>query len=240
MRLFEIKDFDILNIDDFQLISHKIGSNEGGVFVNKKTNDKFYIKFSKTSNHAKNEVLASKLYKLMGSNVPDLYLVNLGSSYGVASKWVHGMKPLDLRNKNHIDSVHNDFITHVWLANWDNIGTDYDNQLIDSKNENLTVDLGGTLLYRAKGTPKGKYFSDIPTEHKVFRNPEINYQAHSVYKTLSKNKILNGINRLKNINDSFIKELVIKYGPGSSNDKENLADLLINRKNYLIKEANNI
>lgn len=237
MRLLEYENIDILDIKDFEQIGSKKGSNNGGLFKNKKTNEKFYIKFSKSSSHAKNEVLASRLYKLMGSRVPDLYLIELeNGNYGVGSKWVHDLNYFDRNKKEHLDQIHNDFITHVWLANWDNIGTDYENQMIDQSGKNITIDVGGALLYRAKGDPKGKFFNDEPTEHKTLRNMNMNRQASLIYGNISDQKIKDGIKKLKQIDDSILKDIIIKYGPGSMNDKNNLANILIKRKYYLIKE----
>jgi len=69
------------------------------------------------------------------------------------------------------------------LANWDVVGLEYDNiGCADKKcSKAFRVDVGGALLYRALGQPKGKLFNSIPTEHKtLFTIPLHNHKIASI------------------------------------------------------------
>ena len=217
------------------------GSNEGGFFTDPNGNE-WYCKFPSTENHVKNEILAAKLYNACRILVPEVKMVTLNGKTGIASKIIPGLK-ID-RNKL-INSVTSNgslaqgFGVDCWLSNWDVIGLEYDNAKVDDKGNVYRIDQGGSLLYRAQGTPKGDFFGDKVTETKTLLDFNINPQSASIFSKISKDAIEKSIARIIELGDDKIKLICLKYGPGNPEERIRLANKLIQRKKDLIQQFPN-
>src|SRR4029077_19762231 len=74
-----------------------------------------------------------------------------------------------------------DFAIQAWIANWDAAGIDNTNIGIDENGQVVPTDLGGSLLYRAQGEPKGAGFNQFAPEWDSLRDSTVNQQTADLY-----------------------------------------------------------
>ena len=207
------------------------GSNPGGVY--EATDGKRYYVKQTDEDHAKNEMLAGALYRLAGASTLDYH--PLTDNKGLATQMV----PLQADNVSQLSDeqkkvAQSDFAIHAWLANWDAVGLSGDNLgLHDGKPVNL--DLGGSLLYRAKGAPKGPAFGNDPTEWDSLRDQYKNPQAAQLFGRMTPQQLKQSADRLKQVDNKAIEQMVMEHGPGDAAARESLAIKLMARKDAIIK-----
>ena len=196
----------------------RYGSNPAFWAIDNKSGELYYIKYSENNantDHLKEEVLATNLYKLAGFQAPDMEMCTLeGGIKGIKSKYTPGLKDIEIRK-----SVHDGYAADAWLANWDSL-LNGNTMLKDGKT--YKIDNGGALRYRAQGALKPN-FSDKVDEVMTLINGR-NRISSSVYNGMTKDELIDSFNRVCRIKDGDIKKVV--------KDKE-LAQTLINRKDYM-------
>ena len=225
---------EVEDMSDWEMVGDQEGSNPGGFFEDTK-GTLWYCKFTKTPDHASNEVLTAKLYEAAGVRVPELKLIADSGHIGVASRvWKGVKKNAGAIMSGKVPGVYSGFAADCWLADWDSVGLVYDNLLVAPDGKAVRIDVGGSLLYRAQGAPKGDAFGDKVTETETLRSPK-NYQAYTVFKDIPHSAIVKGVERIAKISDNEIRTMVEQYGPGGSGARKRLAERLIARKNDLIE-----
>jgi len=229
------------------------GSNPGAMYADEngvkwlvKGNNAFTgsVASAKMSmDRAKNEVLASKLMQAAGVGVADIRLVHLNGLHGgqvgpgnvgVASKWVDGLKKLSLSSPQMIGAAQADYAIHAWLANYDVLGQDVDNLLIDKNGAAVNIDPGGAILFRAQGKKKDAFTDDAP-EWETMRSA--NSHQQTVFGSMSKSQLAESAKKLALIDDDTIRALVDAHGPSETVDKKALADTLVARKHAILAKA---
>lgn len=226
----------MMMLDDFVRVGDKPGGSvPGGLYVHRETRDAWIVKFP-GSDRARNEVLAGRLYRLCGVRVPDLELVRLTTvdergepNVAVASRVVPNLRRpgrVDGRLAGLLDA----FGVDCWLANWDVVGLEYDNVLVDGDGNAVRIDLGGSILFRAQGKPKGDAFGDVAVEIVSMRQPEINPQAASVFRDFGDHHAEASARMLRAADDETIAQAVAEVGLPSW-----VAARLIARRDSLIK-----
>ncbi len=220
--------------DEWELAGPQRGSNPGGMFKDK-AGQKWYCKFPESYAHARNELLAAKLYEALGVRVPELKMIEDYGDIGLASKVVEGVKQdaKAIQTPGKVPGVYEGFVADAWLANWDSVGLGYDNMLVTPEGDAIRIDLGGSLLYRAQGLPKGDAFGDKVGEIDSLRDPKNHYPA-SVFGEIPQEAIVAGVKRLAALPDHEIRGLVETYGPGGRSGRARLADKLVARKADLV------
>lgn len=222
------------DMDGWQQVGHQGGSNPGGLYKDA-DGKKWYVKFPQSTSHAKNELLASKLYGLAGIETPELKLVNDEGHIGIASAFAEGLKT----NKDAIQEgaagAREGFGADAWLANWDSVGLLYDNMLLDQDGKAVRIDPGGSLIYRAQGGPKGAAFGNKVTEIDSLRDPKVNAQAASVFGGMTDADLKTSVAPVLAISKDAIRQAVMEYGPGGKSEREALADKLIARQRDLAR-----
>jgi len=217
--------------DDWAQIGRQAGTNPGGVF---RDNDgrAWYVKLPKSANIARNEVLAAKLYQAAGVAVPEVKLVTMHNQLGIASGMIAGLQKLsdDVRDVN---GVLDGFAVDAWLANWDVVGLLHDNLLTDPHGQAVRVDVGGALLYRAQGEPKGAAFGTTVGELDTLTDGT-NPQAAEVFGNITHAELAAGIAKVRSVPDATVQMLCREHGSGNPAQKQRLAKLLIARKAYLV------
>ena len=104
-------------VDDFERIGDKPGGTFDGGLYRDPDGTEWFIKEAPSEEHARNEVLASKLYREAGVDVPDVELITMSDgSLGVMSKKVPIQK---LNPDNPPPGTKEGFAADSWLANWD-------------------------------------------------------------------------------------------------------------------------
>lgn len=223
-----------LKLAEMKKVGQQLGSNPGGQYEDASGN-KHYVKLSKSNDHAKNELLASRLYEAAGAPILNAQPVDMGNGkMGTATPW-QKVDLIDKNNAEHRKQAQEHFATHAWLANWDAAGLSYDNQgMVNGKM--TTLDPGGSLLYRAQGGPKGNAFGDQATEWDSLRLPS-NKQAHTLYGEMSGKQLRNSALNVAKVPDAKVRELTMQHGPGDEAGRTALAERLIARKRDIIKRA---
>lgn len=188
----------------------------------------YYVKTSKSIEHAKNEALANYLYELGGVPVPD---VSIGSDdITFASRIVEGDNVAELStvlgNQSVYDQLRENFVFDAWLANWDVVGLNYDNvKVVDGVP--YRIDAGGAMLFRAMGSPKGQMFGNDVGELETlrFQNP----QSGTIFADITDEQAKRGAERLAAITPQDIVNAVEAYGLDKS-----LSDKLIARRKFVL------
>lgn len=220
-------------------VGPQLGSNPGGQFTDP-DGVKHYVKFQQTEVHARNEVLASRLYELSGSPALKTNLIDAkplgGPGLGTETTWT-SKTTFDPNNPQHRAAAHEDFATHAWLANWDAVGPDFKNVAwVDGK---LTqVDPGGALLFRAQGEPKGKAFGPSVTEWDTMRSPSTPGGAPKVFGGMDAVALKKSAEKVAAIPDEAIRKVVMAHGPGTQAERYALAETMVARKHDVIAKAN--
>lgn len=206
------------------------GSNPGGRFKDP-SGQEWYIKLPASEAHAKNELLAAKLYEAAGIKVPELKLVTMNGKVGIASKWVDGMSKTKHPDELAMaDGALSGFAVDAWLANWDVTGLGLDNLLVGPDGKAVRIDVGGSLLFRAQGSPKGGAFGNEVTELQSLVDPKMNPLSAALFGGMSKAAQEKSAERVLKVSDEQIAALVDQFGPGSAAERAALAQKLIARK----------
>lgn len=230
---------DKIKLADLKKVSSQKGSNPGGVYEND-TGDKFYVKHLQSPDHVKNERLAAALYKIAGSGTLDYVDVD-DDPKSIASK----LATLKADNVSQLSEsqkqqARQDFAIHAWLANWDAVGLSGDNLgCTEVGGRPVNLDLGGSLAYRAQGSPKGDAFGESVNEWDTLRDPVKNASSAALFGSMSKEDMKKSADRLSAITASQINDAVKKAGyEGDAAIK--LAAKLMARKQDVINRGNKV
>ncbi len=237
-------------IDQFKKVGLALGSNLGGQYECQKTERKYYIKLQDGSSQfsrekIKNELLANKLYALAGTPVIPLEKVDLKNGHvGLASVWKNNLKSIngEASDKEKIDSLYSDLLIDCWLNNWDFVGADFDNLLLqvkDGQAQAIRIDMGGALNFRAmeNSTKTASYGpqafdSTVRMLRTLF---EKNPNATKIFGQVRLGHLRQGCKKLKAIRDGDLYDQVIKLGPDTLDAKLDLFLKLMERKEHLIQ-----
>nr|WP_252393792.1 cyclin-dependent kinase inhibitor 3 family protein [Candidatus Rhodoblastus alkanivorans] len=226
-RTSPIIDVEAIDTATLQNVGRQLGSNPGGVYQDE-NGRRFYVKTLESAAHARNEILAAKLYQLAGA--PTLTYVRAKDSTQVATEFVE-------LEKTHIANFNGDELkqarrwlgVHAWAANWDAAGFHGDNQGVVAEVV-MTLDLGGALEFRAQGDPKGKAFGACVRELDTLRSDEGNPHAVKLFADMSPAEINEAIAAVTRIPETAIRRVVAENGGG-----EALAEKMIARKADMAK-----
>lgn len=216
---------DTASINDYPLMDPTLvkqsSFKKGGVFKDK-YGGLHNIQPAQSESHAHNELLASKLYAYAAIGVEHVELVQtdpskLQSPSGIGVKTNHkpsevglteAMKTMPLTKQ----MVNQNFAFDAWLGNWDVVGLGYENITVAKNGVTRRSSLGGSLLYRANGQPKGAAFGDTVTEIDSLRNPHLNPPAAKVFADVTDDDIRAGVARIEKITPDDIEYLVSQAG----------------------------
>lgn len=229
---------DAADISKWKKTGGNLGSNAGGQYTDE--NGKLhYVKLQKSDDHARNELLAARLFEAAGSPVLDTRLVDLGNGkLGTETEWKDKTN-INLNDPAHLKMAHEDFATNAWLANWDAVGmgqheNDWNQAIIDGKM--TTVDPGGSMIFRAQGGPKGAAWGDSVGEWDSMRHGT-NPTANKAYGGMTSKELRASVLKVAAVPDSEIDDLVEAHGPGNDTQRKELAARLKARKRDLVKRA---
>lgn len=212
-----------IDTSTLQRIGGQLGSNPAGIFQDN-SGQRYYVKTLETAAHARNELIAARLYQLAGA--PTLSYVPTQAPTQIATVWV----TLDKSCVAHFSASERQQAqqwlgVHAWTANWDAAGFDGDNQGIVN-GQVLTLDVGGALAFRAHGDPKGQAFGTRVVELDTLRNREDNPHAARLFADMGPCDIHQAIMKVVRIPDAQIRQIIQGNGGAPS-----LADKMIARKN---------
>jgi hypothetical protein len=208
--------------------SARMGSNPGGVYEDEDTGERFYVKKPRSDGHARNEVLAARLYDLAGIDVAEVETIDFEGQLGVASRW-RKVEQRSARTVAKAPGSAEGFAVDAWLMNWDAAGLGTDNLVLDPETGGaIRIDTGGALLFRAQGARKSP--ENLSAEVQELETMRQRGSASKVFGHMSDQEILGGVERIIAINDDDIRDTCEQHYP---EEAPFLSDLLIARKNWL-------
>jgi predicted DNA-binding WGR domain protein len=219
--------------DGWQKVGGQLGSNAGFVAIDP-AGQKWYVKTPNSEEHARSELLASKLYALAGVKAAELKAVTVGGKLSIASKWEDNTAKAAPGTHASLAGAREGFAVDAWLANWDALGVDSTN--IQSVAGNASrIDVGGSLEYRAQGGLKGAAFGTSVPELATMRDPKKNAQTAAVFGGMTDADVAKSIaEHVAKVSDDDILNAVRKVGPGGGAARAALAQKLIARRQYLL------
>ena len=212
----------MIDTSTMQRVGGQLGTNPGGIYQDGKGR-RYYVKTLESPAHARNELIAARLYQLAGA--PTLSYVSTKAPDQVATEWLE----LDKKCIAHLSGSERKqaqqwFGVHAWTANWDAAGFNGDNQgVVNGKV--LTLDVGGALAFRAQGDPKGKAFGSRVDEVDKLRSDDGNPHAVKLFADMSLDGIKQAIMVVVRIPDENIRQAIIDGGGNQA-----LAGQMIARK----------
>jgi len=225
------------DVSGWKKIGPQLGGNPGGKYESPE-GDHYYIKQSKSDDHAKNEVLAGKLYQAAKAPVFHSRLVDTGGGkLGTSSKWKGDATDIKPSSKAERKEAQQHFATHAWLANHDAGGTDTYNQ---GKLNGVmhTMDVGGALNYAGLGGEKGAAFGHEAGEWDTMRQKgTASAKVHAIFADMTPAELKASAEKVAAIPDATIAALVEEHGPGDAAAKAAMTAKLIARKNDIAKKA---
>lgn len=223
---------------EFELIESKTGGHlAGGVYKHKTTGEKFLLKIPNNQEEAENEILAAKLYQLLDVKIAKLELIEFNSITAIISKWIENYVDLGYNSvPANANGLFENFAIDAWLANWDVVGLENDN-IGFIGNEAIRIDLGGSLLYRGMGALKGKLFAPHVPEICSMLDFARNYNSASVFKDTTVKHFLDGVAKIKLLDEQEIETLIIEHAPGDHEQKTALLSHLLARRDDLVVKA---
>lgn len=221
--------------EHLEKISDQLGSNEGGIYIDSKTGEKFYIKFYKNPDQGRLEKLANDIYTKLGIAVPKSEILIINGRLALASKFIDGLHRLAPEEIALDDSFKAGFVCDAFLANWDVIGLIFDNVEEGTDGRKYRIDNGGSFIFRAQGGIKSYHEDSIP-ELDSLRNPDINPTAGKVFEGLSEEEIKKQAQLLiDNLSEEEIDYMVDQVGLSSADLSEKLKKGLKGRRSFLIQ-----
>jgi len=217
----------IIDTAVMQPIGRQMGSNPGGVFQDA-NGRRFYVKSLESPAHARNEIIAAKLYQLAGA--PTLTYVNASEPNQIATEFLElEKKRISQFSDTERGQAQHWLGVHAWTANWDAAGFDGDNQGV-AKGVVMTLDLGGAMEFRAQGDPKGQAFGASVNEIDTLRTDADNTHATRLFGDMSPAGISEAIAVVTRIPGDAIRRVVAENGGSTA-----LAEKLIARKADMAK-----
>jgi hypothetical protein len=201
--------------EEYEKSSQRLGSNEGGIFTDKKTGQRAYIKFPRDPEQAKVEVATDKLYQKMGIHTLGAELHKAGDRLGVHTKWRDNVKtmgnPLHQSfSEEHARQLATMLHAGVVTNNRDVVGLEFDNILHDGKHY-ISADQGGSMHFRAMGGDK-PFDHEIP-EVESFKNPR--YTTGMLHHAITKhfpNVMRETAASVKHLSDTHIDSVIKEVG----------------------------
>lgn len=191
---------------DFEQVSGQKGSNAGGLYKDKKLQTLHYVKWPNSPVHAKVEALTGLLYAYAQVPVPTVRAVKFQDKDAVVSDWIDGAEPMTIAEMKKHQDVLDGFAADAWLSNWDVVGLQADNIVKGPGGKAYRIDLGGSMLFRAKGSNKA--FPPEVQEIESLRNPSVNPQASQVFEGLTQAQVDASVAKVTGVTDAQIDAAV--------------------------------
>ena len=155
---------DDIETADIEVINSDPGGSTGAQIV--KINGLKYVYKTDTKvakEHVENEAAADQAYRAAGVRVPDCKIYHTKDGKTVKlSQFVDGGQSLGSymasatpdQKKAVIDQLKQGYIVDALAANWDVLGADQDNVLVDKQGRAWRIDNGAAFSFRAQGAKK--------------------------------------------------------------------------------------
>lgn len=201
------------------------GSNKGFYALNKKTDELFYVKFPNATQYdiggqAKTEIFTSKVYEMLGLNVPQMQLIKTpDGKVGTISKFIPNLEPIYKAEAK----LNQGFGADIFLANWDAV---ISNNAQKQGGLIYRINFGGTLNYRAQG--KTKEFDIVVDELTSMLDFGINPESAKLFSNMGRKDLIKSLENVVNIDENKLQKLA-----DECSIEPYIFETLIKRKEYL-------
>lgn len=225
------------SVQDMEKIGDSKGTNEGGIYIDKKTNETLYVKRYEDQAQASCEFIANRIYEATGAPVFHGNLVGDEEGVAYATKYKADLRKLPEYKRAEAQKF---FVASAYLMDWDAVGTGPESpfgNLQESNNGELAlVDHGGSLLFSGlKGRKPADALNIEVTELDTMRS-SINPLSKEVFEGISEAEMKRQAEVLVNtVSDSFIEQLIAESRLPRG-DSEIVKTLLIKRRQTLINK----
>lgn len=188
------------------------GGSTGARIMEDAEGNRYVVKRGSSPDHLREEVLADRLYKTLGADVPEakFELGDDGQPVKI-TRFLEGAKPyneLTPEEKKVVDrKIQKRFAADALMGNWDVMGLDNDNILVDSKGNPWRIDNGGSLRYRAQGQRKGDAFADQALDLWTLKDPNVNARSAAVFGDVSHDAMVRQSTAILKKRDKIMKDI---------------------------------
>lgn len=216
-----------------------LDNGQDGIYAMQDSKLPHRIYFPRVTDQAQAQYVSSGIADLMGLTSPEDYLFRNSPSRRIGAG--HEMQPfvdLDawrLKKMAQTDPDVAGYFVHSVLTRHEGvIGEDFDNMVLRRDGKLMVLHFGGTLLWTEQGKRRTDGMSpDKLTECQTLRSPELNWQAASVFGSLSDEAIEAAVAKyLEPVEEKDILDLVdaARFSP---EDRAEIGKGLIARKRLL-------
>ena len=228
-------------------IGYAKGSNPGGFYIGS-DGQKRYVKFYKNPSQGKSEHLANNIYKDLGIGSPISHLFDSDGKEAFASDIIEGK----LLNETPLTpqlakKILGGFAADVLTSNWDVVGLEHDNILVDKAGNPYRIDNGGTFTFRAMGGAKPQPLLNQIPEFKGFSDHHVNSEYAQLFDKLGYHDVTDmGQSFIKQVQDivklrkkvgsweKYIQKTVPSFSP---QEQKTIAKMLESRMKLMIEKA---
>lgn len=204
-----------LDPDGMKVVKNLGGSTGAMLVEDPRTGQKFVRKTGKTPEHIREEVTADAIYQSAGVNVPEYKLYETPQGPVKLSKYIDDAVPLSTFLKQNsmrtkaaksvVAQLQEGFATDALLGNWDVVGLDMDNILVDKAGTAWRIDNGGSLRFRAQGARKtADEWNGTVGELESLRSKSMNAQAAKIFGALSDDDVRAQVRKLAEKRDAIL------------------------------------
>lgn len=149
-------------LERLQLESSLGGSTGAKLYRDPKTGARYVVKRGANPDHIRSEFAADEAYRALGVRVPAAKLHETPEGPVKVARFVEGAESLRSylgkanpeKRAAMLKQLEADFAVDALLGNWDVVGLDMDNVLVDGSGIAWRIDNGGSLGFRAMGARK--------------------------------------------------------------------------------------
>lgn len=209
-----LKKIPAIDLSSWKKVGGALGSNEGGIYEHPTTGERVYMKFPDNTGHAANEILASSIYNFLGVSSSQTKPGIFNGKRVVYSAWLPNSKQdltAHLGDSKYLEKIQDGFAVDALLANWDVAGSGYNNIVTNEHGDPVRIDPGGSLLYRAQGSPKGAAFTNDARDLDSMVDPGVNRSGYDVFGSMSTAAKTESAKKLLNFTDEVVDAMVGNY-----------------------------
>jgi len=205
---------DALDPDRWTLVGAQKGSNPGGVYE-APDGTRYYVKEYAYGDQARSEYAANEINRLIGIDTPESLLLQKDGRLIIANKWRDDLREAtldELHKAKHKVELRRAYQAAALTKNWDVVGMDMDNLVLNGKGKLTIVDSGGSFRFRAQGGAK-EFWGGPVDELETLLNPSLNQSAARVFGKYTKDELLVGMkNNLSDITKDKLKTIFRNAG----------------------------
>ena len=197
------------SLDELTVV-RKLGGSTGAELVQNANGNQFVRKRGASAEHLREEFTADQAYRALGVAVPEAKLYETDAGPVKLSRFVEGKPFSTLTGKSReaaIAAVQKDFAVDALFGNWDVVGEELDNILIDGNGTPWRIDNGGSFRFRAQGQLKANAWNGYPQEIWTLRNDRRNAQTADIFGKLKFKDIAFQLNDVYKQRDALLATL---------------------------------